>query len=135
MRRLKILAAVAITALLLFGGAACGGDDKDADETETTGHEIVPDSQVTQGLAATQQLLADIESGKVADKTRALDAIEAGWASYEGTIKKNEVDLYLDFEDALAAFQKAVKAGNSADTTTAKTRFAAAAQTYLAKHP
>ena len=130
----KRAAALAMTALLLFGGVACSGDDKDADATEET-HAIVPDATVTQGLAATQQLLADIESGKVTDKTKSLDAVEAGWASYEGTIKQNEVALYLDFEDALAAFQKALKAGNSADITTAKTKFATTAQTYLAKHP
>jgi len=126
--------ALAMTAVLLFGGVACG-DSKEAESTEETGHAIVPDAAVTQGLAATQQLLADIESGKTTDKTKALDAVEASWASYEGTIKQNEVEMYLAFEDALAAMQKAVKAGNSADITTAKTKFATTAQTYLAKHP
>ena len=127
--------ALAMTAVLLFGGVACG-DSKEAESTEEEGgHAIVPDAAVTQGLAATQQLLTDIESGKTSDKTKALDAVEASWASYEGTIKQNEVELYLTFEDALAAMQKAVKAGNSADITTAKTKFATTAQTYLAKHP
>jgi hypothetical protein len=125
-----------MTAILLLGGAACGGDDSEgAESTEETGHAVVPDAAVTQGLAATQQLLADIESGKTTDKTKALDAVEASWASYEGTIKQNEVELYLAFEDALAALQKAVKAGNTADISTAKTKFATTAQTYLAKHP
>ena len=127
--------AFAMTAILLLGGVACGDDKEAAEAPEETGHAVVPDAVVTQGLAATQQLLADIESGKTTDKDKALDAVEVSWASYEGTIKKNEVELYLAFEDALAAMQKAVKASNSADITTAKTKFATTAQTYLAKHP
>jgi len=126
---------LAMTAILLFGGVACGDDKESSEAAEETGHAVVPDAVVTQGLAATQQLLADIESGKITDKDKALDAVEVSWASYEGTIKQNEVEMYLAFEDALAAMQKAVKAGNKADITTAKTKFATTAQTYLAKHP
>lgn len=127
--------ALAMTAIMLFGGATCGGNGKEAAEApEETGYAVVPDAVVTQGLAATQQLLADIESGKSTDKDKALDAVEASWASYEGTIRKNEVEIYLAFEDALAAMQKAVKDNNSADITAAKTKFATSAQTYLAKH-
>jgi hypothetical protein len=132
--RSKGPAALAMTAILLFTGAACG-DDKEAEESESAGHEIVADSVVTSGLATTLQLLSDIESGKTTDKTKALDDVETSWASYEGTIKQNEVDMYLAFEDALAGIQKAVKASNTADLTTAKAKFAATAQTYLAKHP
>jgi hypothetical protein len=125
-----------MTALLLLGGSACGGDDKKATEdTEDATDQIVPDATVTQGLAATQQLLADIQSGKATDKTKSLQDVFNGWYSYEGTIKKNEVSLYLDFEDALAAFQKATNATNTADATTAATKFATTAQSYLAKHP
>jgi hypothetical protein len=120
---------------LLFGGAACSGGDIEASETTEASHPIVPDAMVTQGLAATQQLMADIESGKQTDKTKGFDAVEASWASYEGTIKQNEVNLYLEFEDALAAYQKALKANNSADAKTASTKFATTAQSYLAKHP
>jgi hypothetical protein len=134
--RSKRPVALAMTALLLLGGAACGGDDSNsaATTTEET-HAVVPDAAVTKGLAATQQLLADIQSGKEPDKTKAFDDVEAGWSSYEGTIKQNEVNMYLDFEDALAAFQKAFKANNTADATTASTKFATTAQSYLAKHP
>ena len=38
-------------------------------------------------------------------------------------------------EDALAAFQKAIKANNTADASTAATKFATTAQSYLSKHP
>ena len=129
--------ALAMTAVLLFGGAACGGDDSDSAAPTTTAAEnvIVPDATVTKGLASTQQLLTDIQSGKEADKTAAVAKAFDGWYAYEGTIKKNEVGMYLDFEDALAAFQKAIKASNTADATTAATKFATTAQTYLGKHP
>ena len=133
--RTKRPVALAMTAVLLFGGAACGGDDKEADEATEETHAVVPDAVVTQGLAATQQLMADISSGKQADKTKGFDAVEASWASYEGTIKQNEVNMYLDFEDALAAYQKALKANNTADAATASAKFATTAQSYLAKHP
>jgi len=129
--------ALATTAILLFGGAACGGDDSNSAATTTTAAEnvIVPDATVTKGLAATQLLLADIQSGKETDKNAAVAKAFDGWYAYEGTIKKNEVGMYLDFEDSLAAFQKAIKASNAADAMAAATKFAATAQTYLAKHP
>jgi len=129
--------ALATTAILLFGEAACGGDDSNSAATTTTAAEnvIVPDATVTKGLAATQLLLADIQSGKESDKNAAVAKAFDGWYAYEGTIKKNEVGMYLDFEDSLAAFQKAIKASNAADAMAAATKFAATAQTYLAKHP
>ena len=79
------------------------------------------------------EVMPEARIGKAIHK--ALEQVFEGWGSYEGTIKQNEVSVYLDIEDALAAFQKAIKANNSADAKTASTKFATAAQTYLAKHP
>ena len=130
----KRFAAVALTALLVFTGAACG-DDKESESEEAAENIIVPDAQVTSGLAASQKLMSDIQSGAVSNVEKELDELHEGWEKYEGTVKKNEASLYIDFEDAIAAFQKAIKAKNSTDATAAATKFANTAKSYLAKHP
>jgi iron uptake system EfeUOB component EfeO/EfeM len=128
----KRFAAAALTAMLVFAGAGCG-DDKESEEAAE--NIIVPDAQVTSGLAVTQKLMSDIQSGAVSNVDKELDELHEGWEKYEGTVKKNETALYLDFEDAIAAFQKAMKDKKTADATAAATKFSDTARAYLAKHP
>ena len=131
----KRFAAVAMAALLTFTVAACGGGDNASGTTTTPEDVIVPDAQVTSGLAATQKLMADIQSAAATDTDQRLTALEDGWAKYEGTIKTNDAALYLDFEDALAGFRTAVKAKNATDAAAAATKFKDTATSYLAKRP
>ena len=65
-------------------------------------------------LAASPELATDA----------ALDELLGGWGAIEGTIKQNEVDMYLSFEDALAAFTKAGKAKDVAAMAAAAAAFA-----------
>ena len=123
---------------VLTGGvlAACGSDEKTSTSTEATEetYVVVPDAQVTTGLAATNQLLTEVAAAPDTAADR-LDEIEASWFSYEGTVKKNDVSSYLDFEDALAAFDDGAKAKDTAAMTAAAGKFAAATTAYLAKFP
>ncbi len=115
-----------------LGLAACGSSSSSGSTSnesaesseaaeESEGHEVVPDSEVTAGLAALQKLgataVANVAAGQ--GSTGDLDAMEAKWASFEGTIKQNEVDLYLEMEDNLANLRSAVKDGDSTAATAA----------------
>ena len=138
--RLGVAAAAGLTTLTLTV-AACGssggssGSSTAATTTEEPEDKIVPDAQVTAGLAATQATMAQLAADPTAATDQALDAMFDGWVGYEGTVKKNEVEMYLTFEDALAAFTKAGKAKDAAGMTAAAATFADTAKAYLAKHP
>ncbi|HEY8093500.1 MAG TPA: hypothetical protein VID93_06935, partial [Acidimicrobiales bacterium] len=124
-----LIMAGALTAPL--GLVACGSSSSSSGSTsnesaesseaaeESEGHEVVPDSEVTAGLAALLKLgataVANVAAGQ--GSTGDLDAMEAKWASFEGTIKQNEVDLYLEMEDNLANLRSAVKDGDSTAAT------------------
>lgn len=142
-----LIMAGALTAPL--GLAACGSSSSSSGSTsnesaesseaaeESEGHEVVPDSEVTAGLAALLKLgataVANVAAGQ--GSTGDLDAMEAKWASFEGTIKQNEVDLYLEMEDNLANLRSAVKDGDSTAATAAMAALSKASVAYLAKHP
>jgi hypothetical protein len=135
--RLGVAAAAGLTTLTLTV-AACGssgGNSSSATTTEAPEDKIVPDAQVTADLAATQATMAKLAADPTAATDQALDDLFNGWVGYEGTVKKNEVEMYLSFEDALAAFTKAGKAKDAAAMTAAAATFADTAKAYLAKHP
>jgi hypothetical protein len=57
------------------------------------------------------------------------------WESIEGTIKQNEVEMYLTFEDSLANIRNAAKDEDAEASTKAVQTFDETASAYLAKHP
>jgi hypothetical protein len=129
------LTLVATTAL-----AACGSDDDggggSSSATTTVSPEsvIVPDATVTKGLADTIAKMKVLATDVGAAKAQS-DDVQNMWYSYEGTIKQNEVQDYLDFEDALGSFRTAAKDGDTTAMDAAVTAFQTTATTYLAKHP
>jgi hypothetical protein len=125
---------------------ACGSSSSDASggsptTTSSSGESaetyvVVPDSQVTAGLAVINanavKAAATIAAGQDAKST--VDAMYAKWASIEGTIKQNEVEMYLDFEDALGSMQNANKDKDKVAAAAAVADFAKTSAQYLAKH-
>ena len=69
------------------------------------------------------------------DATHDVDAMFEKWATFEGTIKQNEVELYLTMEDSLANLRSAAEDNDGAAATTAMKALSDAAAAYLAKHP
>ncbi len=53
------------------------------------------------------------------------------WQPIEGTVKKNEPDIYLDIEDS---FQR-MESGDLANAKKGAAAMATAVDAYLAKHP
>ena len=61
----------------------------------------------------------------------ARDAVETVWQPIEGTVKKNEPELYLDVEDSF----ELLASGDSGDAKRGEQRLDRAIDAYLAKHP
>ena len=146
---------VAVGALLLpMGLVACGsssptssgssaaspgsatseaGSDQETGET----YVVVPDNEVTAGLADLAKqgsvVVAAIVAGK--DTTSDVDEMFEKWESIEGTIKDKEVDLYLDFEDSLANLRAAAKDKDAGAATGAMAAFTKTSSQYLVRHP
>ena len=72
------------------------------------------------------------------DKAKAQDAseqIEPVWQHVEGTVKANDPDAYITFEDSFAALEKAVDDGDAAKAQEAATTVATTVTAYLEKYP
>jgi hypothetical protein len=118
-------------------GAESEASEEEEEEEEGEGHEVVPDAEVTAGLAELQTMGAAVVAAAKAGQadSAAVDAMFEKWASFEGTIKQNEVDMYLTFEDNLANLRKAVEDGDAVAASTAMDTISETASAYLAKHP
>ena len=132
----------------LAGGSiltACGSDDpKESTATTAAGaeeeeegeeYEIVSDAAVATGLASTITTLTSMSAAPATATAEAITEVFEEWESYEGTIKENDANSYLTFEDALGAFKKAAEAGDQGAMTAATADFSTAASTYLTAHP
>lgn len=142
------MAAVGLTLSLV---TACG-DDKKSDSTSTTAqasgdstsastqtseesgkYEIVPDKEVTTGLKDT--IVALGEATASSDPAAEWEKVHELWEGYEGTVKKNDQDSYLAFEDALSAWKSAAESKDTAKMTKAVADFTTTSGAYLVKFP
>ncbi len=96
---------------------------------------IVPDAAVTTGFRGLSTLLTTTAARPATVTQADLDLVEQAWHAFEGTVKRNDADLYLRAEEALDAFFAAGKAKDGATMTTAAGDFAKVADAYLAAHP
>src|SRR5262245_10938143 len=110
--RFALLAAlIALSA----GLAACGGDDNSSADssagttsaattqasTQAPEDTIAPDAAVGAGLVKLKGVAEKIADASDADASKeASEGLEPVWQPIEGTVKKNEPDLYLDIEDS-----------------------------------
>jgi len=126
---------------LTFVGAACGGDDDSSSATTTTAPEEAraSDAAVAAGLHAItgigDDIAAAVQAGDSAKAADLVEKIEPAWQEIEGTIKANDEDTYLAFEDAFAAIGLAVKDGDGTKASTVAGDIRTAADSYLEAHP
>ena len=64
-----------------------------------------------------------------------LDAIEAEWFSFEGTVRETDSALYLEIEDQLTPLQRQIEDGDAATATATAATLSGIFAEYLAKHP
>lgn len=137
MKRTRVLLAIGCACVFPFSLIACGDDAKDsgaAATTETTAPEdvLAPDAQVATGLKGLKSLAADVseETDTAAAKTKA-EGLEGFWAPVEGTVKKNEPDMYSTIEEDLSLLES----GAAAKTKLGAREMGETVDAYLAKHP
>lgn len=135
--RLAVVAMLVSTTLL---GACSSEDDSastDAGPTTTAPEaKISTDAEVAAGLAQMQTLVDELEAaGPDTQKAAAArDAMTPVWQSIEGTIKRNEPDIYVDIEDSMSLLSSGVE-GDEELGARGVTDIRASMTDYLAKHP
>jgi len=94
-------------------------------------------AEVATGMADIKATVAAIAAaGTDKEKMQSeVEKIEPAWAKIEGTVKANDVDAYLAFEDAFAVLEKAAEEGDAAAAKTAAGTVTQAVDDYLAKYP
>ncbi len=144
MTRTKHLLAVGST-FAAFTLSACGDSNDDSGRTgasataTSTGTAtqapesvIAPDAEVADGLKRMVTVAAGVSraSDRAAAKQRAR-GLEPIWKKVEGTVKRNEPDLYATIEEDLSLLES----GAPARTASGSREMRRTVGAYLAKHP
>ena len=141
MNRRSVGSAVAVVLVLTVGGVSCSSS---SDKTKASGSSSAPEdhrasaAEVSAGLATINSLAGQVGPAASADAKAAKDldaGIEPAWQAVEGTVRANDKDLYIRFEDDFAALAKAAAAGDGAKGQQASADIADAVKAYLAKFP
>jgi hypothetical protein len=136
------LAPLAAMVALSVGLAACGGDDNDTSSGSSSGattqaaaspeDTIAPDAAVGAGLVKLKGVAEQVADAPDGDESKeASEGLETVWRPIEGTVKKNEPDLYLDIEDS---FER-LSSGDLDNAKKGEQSLETAVDAYLAKHP
>jgi hypothetical protein len=145
MRGARVMATgMAVVMALGLSLAACGDDDDGAASgggSATTAPEELraSDADVATGLQKIDDLVGQVASAVAdGDDEAAVDAneqIEPTWFEIEGTIKANDQDVYLAFEDSFATLGRAVDDADPDGAQTAADTVSDTVTAYLADHP
>jgi hypothetical protein len=135
------LAGVALVGLI--GLASCGNDNKSSTTTTAAaGGTVAPEdvkvdpAVVTAGLTKLPATIASAIAAIGAPDAKAkVDAIEEQWATFEGTVRGADPDIYLAIEDQLDPVQDQIKAGDSAKAKATAATLSDLFGQYLTKHP
>jgi hypothetical protein len=137
--RFALIAAMLVLSVAL---GACGGDDNDSGGSSSSaattqaaaGPEdtIAPDAEVGAGLVKLKgvaETVADAPDGS--ESKEAAEGLEEVWEPIEGTVKKNEPDLYIEVEDS---FER-LSSGDLDNAKKGEASLVKAVDAYIAEHP
>jgi hypothetical protein len=122
-------AAATATATATAPASSATSEDESGDDEGSPESHIAPDAEVTAGLKRLKVVAATVAGAGGGNEAR--DAVETVWQPIEGTVKKNEPELYLDVEDSF----ELLSSGDSGDAQRGRQRLDQAIDAYLAKHP
>ena len=134
MKRALHLLALACTCGGLLVASGCGDDDETASSgaKEAPESRIAPDAEVSAGLKSMVGVAEGISRvpNEAASK-KASEGLEPVWMRVEGTVKKNEPDMYATIEEDLSLLES----GEQSKTKTGAAELSKTVDAYLAKHP
>jgi len=136
--RRSVWRTAAVLLALTMVGAACSSGGKGAESKEAPESHQAPAAEVTAGLGKIGGIVAQVSLAASADakSAKALnEGIEPAWQQIEGTIRANDKDLYIRFEDDFAALSKAASSADGPKAQQTAADIADAVKTYLAKYP
>ncbi len=137
MNRRSMWRTVAVLLAMAVGGVAGGGGGEEKASTDP--HELrASAADVASGLGKLDALVNQIGMAASADAKGAKDRvkeIEELWEPIEGTIRQNDKDAYIRFEDDFAAIEKAIDDGDAAKAQASTADVSEAVKAYLAKFP
>ena len=136
----------ALAALAIVGVIALSSCGDDAETSSTTaaaaGATVAPEdikvdaATVTAGLTKLPSTIASaVAAIGTPDAGTTIDAIEQEWASFEGTVRATDPDIYLAIEDQLDPVQDQIKAGNAAAATETAATLSDLFDQYMTKYP
>jgi hypothetical protein len=135
MKRTRHLLAIGCACAGALGLIACGdANDKSAETTAAPAPEsrLAPDAEVSTGLKGLVQVAQGISKVRdAAASKKASNGLEPIWMKVEGTVKKNEPDMYATIEEDLSLLES----GDAKKTKTGADEMASTVDAYLAKHP
>jgi uncharacterized phage infection (PIP) family protein YhgE len=124
---------------------ACGGNSTASTTTQAaSGATTAPEekrataTEVAAGLRQIDATAKSVAAVAGTDKAKAAslaESIEPVWQGIEGSLKANDKDAYVTFEDTFAALKKAAEAGDPPKAARASADISAAVSAYLAKYP
>ena len=133
----RLAVSVALVCTSVLAGCSSDDDAKDTGPTTTAPEQrIASDAEVATGLAEMHTLVDDLEAaGPDTQKAAAArDAMTPVWQSIEGTVKKNEPDIYVDIEDSMSLLSSSVE-GDEEKGATGIADIRRSMDDYLGKHP
>ena len=126
----------AVTLIIITGcsGPSAGPSEGTAAESS---YEIVSDAQVKSGLTKVTAIMATLKARRSvdeADARRGLEDMYTNWFAFEGTIRKNDQDLYLQMEDGLVSVKIGVQENRPAKVDEGVAEFQIGRTAYLKLH-
>jgi ABC-type glycerol-3-phosphate transport system substrate-binding protein len=144
MRRMRAGVLVVVFVLVSAAvAAACGGDDDGAASASASGSAVAPEAlrataaEVENGLNTIKTTATGIAAAVEADPDAAerfSETIEPAWEKIEGTIKANDSDAYISFEDTFAVLGNAIDEGDAAEAESAAETINTTADAYLERY-
>lgn len=127
-RRLPLLLAAVVVALVVIPAAGSGA----AEGGNASAHDVA------EGLKKIQSIAVDAAAYSGKDKAKSAqfaDSIEGVWKPIEDTVRGNEKNSYIIFENAFESLGAAAKAGDATKAGRAANQVSTAVRGYLASHP
>ncbi len=125
----------------LVGLASCSDGDKSIVTTPGVST-VAPESikvdaaTVAAGFTKLPATIAEaIAAIGTADVDAKVAAVEKEWASFEGTVKDTDPDIYLSIEDQLDPLQEQIRSGDTGKANATAQKMASLFDQYLTKHP